>query len=49
MPKKLERALQKQAKKKGLSGKDLAKYVYGALRNRGWKPRRNRRKSVATI
>ncbi len=49
MPKKLERVLRKQAKSKGLSGKDLARYVYGALRNRGWKPRRNRRRSVATI
>jgi len=49
MPKKLEVLLRKQARKKGLSGKSLSRYVYGALVNRGWKPRRKGRKKVATI
>jgi len=49
MPKKLELLLRKQARKKGLSGRDLARYVYGALRRTGWKPRRSGRKRVATI
>lgn len=49
MPKKLEKVLRKQARKKGLSGRDLARYVYGALRKTGWKPRRKDRGKVATI
>jgi hypothetical protein len=49
MPKKLEKLLRKQANKKGLSGKDLARYVYGAMRNQGWKPGVKRRKQVAKI
>jgi len=49
VPKKLEKVLRKQARKKGLSGRDLARYVYGALRRTGWKPRRKGRRKVATI
>ncbi len=40
MPKKMERALKKAAKKKGLKGKRSDKYIYGAMRHRGWKPAR---------
>ena len=40
MPKKLERKLKKQAKKKGLSKKRAAAYVYGTLRKTGWKPKK---------
>lgn len=38
MPKKLEMALKKEAKKKGLTGKRLGAYVYGTMRATGWKP-----------
>lgn len=40
MPKKMERALKAQAKKKGLKGERANAYVYGALRKTGWKPKR---------
>lgn len=49
MPKKLEKLLRKQANKKGLSGKDLERYVHGAMINRGWKLRKGRRNKVAKI
>ena len=38
MPEAMERALKSQAHKKGLTGKALAKYVYGTMRKSGWKP-----------
>ena len=38
MPKAMEEALIKEAKKKGLSGDALDKYVYGAMRKTGWVP-----------
>ena len=34
---KAERALKRSARKKGLKGKRAARYVYGALNNRGLK------------
>jgi hypothetical protein len=37
MPKKLEKALKKSAKKKGLKGERADAYVYGTLRKTGWK------------
>ncbi len=40
MPKKLERKLKRECKKKGLSKKRCNAYVYGALRNTGWKPKK---------
>jgi len=40
MPKKLERRLKRQAKKKGLKGKRQDAYIYGTLRDTGWKPKR---------
>lgn len=43
MPKKLERELKAQAKKKGLSGDRANAYVYGALRKTGWKPKREKK------
>lgn len=43
MPKKLERALKREAKKKGLSGEREDAYVYGTLRKTGWKPKRERK------
>lgn len=38
MPKKLEQALKRQAKQKGLGKKRTGAYVYGTLRKTGWKP-----------
>lgn len=43
MPKKLERKLKAEARKKGYKGKRADKYVYGTLRKTGWKPKRERR------
>lgn len=42
MPKKMERALKKAAKKKGLKGKRKNAYIYGTLRKTGWKPKRKK-------
>lgn len=38
MPKKLEEALSREAKSKGLTGDRKNAYVYGTLRKTGWKP-----------
>lgn len=43
MPKKLERQLKARAKKKGLKGAKADAYVYGTLRETGWKPKREKR------
>jgi|TARA_Y100000593_G_scaffold58158_1_gene108118 hypothetical protein len=40
MPKKAEKKLKAQAKKKGLSKKRANAYVYGTLRKMGWKPKK---------
>lgn len=40
MPKRLEQALKRQAKRKGLGKKRTGAYVYGTLRKTGWKPSR---------
>src|SRR6266850_1637252 len=40
MPVVLERALEREANKRGLKGKHKAAYVYGTLRKTGWKPSR---------
>lgn len=40
MPKKLERKLKTEAKKKGFGKKRTGAYVYGTLRKLGWKPKR---------
>ena len=47
MPKALERALEKQAAKKGLTGRRRDRYVYGGMRRVGWKPRMERFKKHA--
>lgn len=43
MPKAAEKALKKEAAKKGLTGERKNKYVYGALRKMGWRPSREKR------
>lgn len=40
MPKKLEKKLRASARKKGLSGDRMDRYIYGRMRALGWKPRR---------
>ena len=40
MPKKLERKLKAEAKRKGLGKRRTGAYVYGTLRRLGWKPKR---------
>ena len=42
MPEAMEKALKKQAEKKGLKGKRKQAYIYGGMRNRGWKPKREK-------
>jgi hypothetical protein len=42
MPKKLEKELKKEAKKKGLKGERADAYVYGTMRKTGWKPEREK-------
>ena len=44
MPKKLEAALKKAAKKKGLTGKRKNAYVYGTMINEGWRPKKGKKK-----
>ena len=36
----MERALKKEAKKKGLKGEHLNAFIYGTMRKTGWKPKR---------
>jgi hypothetical protein len=38
MPKAMEKALKKEAKKKGLKGERADAYVYGTMRKTGWEP-----------
>lgn len=42
MPEKMERALRKEGRKKGFKGKRLDRYVYGGMRKKGWKPKREK-------
>lgn len=44
MPKALEKKLRQQGRKKGFKGERLDRYVYGALRKTGWKPKKKKRK-----
>ena len=43
MPKALEEALMRVAKKKGLTGKRFNAFLYGSMRNTGWKPSREKK------
>lgn len=40
MPKKLERKLKAEAKRKGFGKRRTGAYVYGTLRKLGWKPKK---------
>lgn len=44
MPKALERKLRRKAHKKGLTGEKADAYVYGTLRETGWKPSHQKKK-----
>ena len=44
MPRKLERKLWKAARKKGMGYQQAAGYVYGTMRQAGWKPKGEKRK-----
>lgn len=43
MPKKMERKLKRAAAKKGLKGKAKNAYVYGTMRDTGWKPEKEKK------
>jgi hypothetical protein len=49
MPKKMERALKTEARKKGLKGKRFNAYVYGTMRKTGWTPSTEHRKKALGI
>jgi len=42
MPKAMEEALKKQAKKKGMSKEKAGAFVYGTMRKTGWKPKKEK-------
>jgi hypothetical protein len=42
MPEEIERKLKRKAKKRGLSKKRTAAYVYGTLRRTGWKSKKKK-------
>jgi hypothetical protein len=44
MPKELERKLKRMGKAKGLKGERLDAYIYGTLRQTGWKPKKGKKK-----
>ena len=43
MPKELHDKLAREADKKGLKGKRRSAYIYGTMRDAGWKPKRERK------
>ncbi len=43
MPRKMEKALRKEANKKGLTGERANKYIYGAMRKTGWTPKSHKK------
>lgn len=47
MPEALERELEGQADRKGLTGKRRRAYIYGTMRKTGWRPSREKGKHTA--
>jgi len=43
MPKAMEKALKREAEKKGLTGERKDAYIYGTMRKAGWKPGQEKR------
>lgn len=39
----MEEKLKRQARKKGLKGKAAKRYIYGTMRETGWKPKREKK------
>ena len=48
MPKEMHDKLKKQAEKKGLTGQRKQAYIFGTMRRTGWKPKREKRKTLLT-
>jgi len=44
MPKKLHDALAREARQKGLKGERRDAYIYGGMRETGWKPKREQKR-----
>jgi len=44
MPKRMERKLRAEARKKGYGKERTDAYVYGTMRKAGWKPRREKKR-----
>jgi hypothetical protein len=44
MPAKMEKALKREARKRGYSGKRAGAFVYGTMRKTGWVPSTQKRK-----
>jgi len=49
MPEAAERALKATARKRGYGKKRTGRYVYGTLRNMGWKPSREKNSIIEGI
>jgi hypothetical protein len=43
MPKKMEKALAREALAKGIKGERKDAYVYGTMRKTGWKPNKEKK------
>jgi len=43
MPEELERKLKAEARRRGMSKKRAGAFVYGTMRKRGWRPKREKR------
>ncbi len=43
MPKKMERELKKEAKKRGMKGEQANAFIYGTMRKTGWEPRKKKK------
>ena len=42
MPEAMERALKREAAKRGYTGERKDRYIYGAMRKTGWKPKQEK-------
>lgn len=45
MPEAMERALKREAAKRGYSGERADRFVYGTMRKAGWKPSAQKKKA----
>ena len=49
MPKAMELALKKKAKRMGLAGERANKYIYGTMRKTGWTPTQQNKKNPMSL